>query len=157
MRFTRARLAVVSALALALSAGTAVAATAAPAPAAARAAASTAHAVPGMHAGAAHHRVVVFDCRGRAEMRPTGFVLTCADANSYLTSLKWSSWNAGSARGTGIWHINDCVPNCAQGHFLSYPVDVTFWRSHPVTSKPGELYFTRATMSETSPLWQGRP
>jgi hypothetical protein len=49
------------------------------------------------------------------------------------------------------------VPNCAQGHFLSDPVDVTFWRSQPVRHKPGELYFTRITVSETSQLWQGRP
>jgi hypothetical protein len=43
------------------------------------------------------------------------------------------------------------------GHFLTYPVDITFWRSRPVKNSPGELHFTRIPMSETSPLWQRRP
>jgi hypothetical protein len=37
-----------------------------------------------------------------------------------LTGLSWPSWNAGSAIGKGTWHINGCVPSCAQGHFLTY-------------------------------------
>jgi len=137
MRFSRAWLAAAPALALALSGGAAMAATASPAPSAARPA-------------------VVFNCLGKAEIRPKSFVLTCADGNSYLTGLTWSSWTAGAARGKGTWHINDCVPNCAEGHFLSYPVDVEFWRSHPVKDRPGERYFTRLTMSETSQLRPGQ-
>jgi hypothetical protein len=157
MRFSRAWLAAVPALAIALTGGAAVAATASPAPSAAKPAAEIARAVREPDAGAAHTRAVVFDCLGKPQIRPRSFVLTCADDNSYLTGLSWSSWTAGSALGRGTWHINNCVPNCAHGHFLTYPVDVTFWRSRPVTSKPGERYFTRITMSETSPLWPGRP
>jgi hypothetical protein len=156
MRFSRAWLAAVPALAMALTGGAAVAATASPAPSAAKTAAEIARAVREPDAGAAHTRVVVFDCLGKPQIRPRSFVLTCADDNSYLTGLSWSSWTAGSALGKGTWHINNCVPNCAHGHFLTYPVDVTFWRSRPVTSKPGERYFTRITMSETSPLRAGR-
>ena len=111
----------------------------------------------GSRTRAPRSRVVVFDCLGKPQIQPKSFVLTCADDNSYLTGLSWSSWNAGSAIGKGTWHINDCVPSCAQGHFLTYPVDITFWRSRPVKNSPGELHFTRITMSETSPLWQGRP
>jgi hypothetical protein len=84
-------------------------------------------------------------------------VLTCADDNSYLTGLSWSRWTAGSALGQGTWHINNCTPDCAHGHFLTYPADVTFWRPRPVTNHPGERSFTRITLSETSPLGQGRP
>jgi hypothetical protein len=101
--------------------------------------------------------VVVFTCLGKPQVRPGSFVLTCADDNSYLTGLSWSRWTAGSAAGTGTWHINDCAPDCAHGHLPTYPVKVTFWRSRPVASHPGERSFTRITMSETSPLWQGRP
>src|SRR5580700_10555026 len=121
MRFSRAWLAAVPALAIALTGGAAVAATASPAPSAAKTAAEIARAVREPDAGAAHTRVVVFDCLGKPQIRPRSFVLTCA-----------------------------------HGHFLTYPVDVTFWRSRPVTSKPGERYFTRITMSETSPLRAGR-
>ncbi len=156
MRFSRAWLAAVPALAIALTGGAAVAATASP-PAAAKPAADIARAVREPAAGAAHPRVVVFNCTGQPQIRPGSFVLTCADSNSYLTGLSWSGWTAGAALGTGTWHINNCTPDCAHGHFLTYPVDVTFWRPRPVTNNPGERSFTRITLSETSPLGQGRP
>src|SRR5260370_27724046 len=108
-------------------------------------------------AGAAHPRVVVFTCLGGPQVRPGSFVLTCADDNSYLTGLSWSRWTAGSAAGTGTWHINDCAPDCAHGHFLTYPVEVTFWPPPPVTTHPAERPFTRITLSATSPLGQERP
>ena len=120
-------------------------------------AALAATSAPAAVAGAAHTRVVVFNCRGEPQIRPRSFVLTCADDNSYLTGLSWSGWTAGAALGTGTWHINDCAPDCAHGHFLTYPVEVTFWRSRPVTNNPDERYFTRITLSETSPLGQRRP
>jgi hypothetical protein len=157
MRVSRAWLAAVPALAIALTGGAAVAAAASPAPAAAKGAAEIARAVREPAAGGTHTRAVVFNCLGGPQVRPGSFVLTCADDNSYLTGLSWSRWTAGSALGKGTWHINNCTPDCAHGHFLTYPVDVTFWRPRPVTNNPGERYFTRITLSETSPLGQGRP
>jgi hypothetical protein len=157
MRVSRAGLAAVPALAIALTGGAAVAAAAAPAPAAANGAAEIARAVREPAAGTAHPRAVVFTCAGQPQIRPGSFVLTCADDNSSLTGLSWSRWTAGSALGKGTWHINNCTPDCAHGHFLTYPVDVTFWRPRPVTNHPGERSFTRITLSETSPLGQGRP
>ena len=155
MRFSRAWLAAVPALAIALTGGAAMAA--APPSAAAKGVAEIARAVREPAAGAAHPRVVVFNCAGEPQIRPGSFVLTCADDNSSLTGLSWASWTAGTALGTGTWHINDCTPDCAHGHFLTYRVDVTFWRPRPVTSHPGERSFTRITISQTSPLGQGRP
>ena len=157
MRFSRAWLAAVPALAIALTGGAAVAAAAAPAPAAANGAADTARAVREPAAGTAHTRVVVFTCAGKPQVRPGSFVLACADDNSSLTGLSWSRWTAAAALGKGTWHINNCTPDCAHGHVLTYPVDVTVWRPRPVPSHPGERSFTRITLSETSPLGQGRP
>ena len=157
MGFSRAWLAAVPALAIALTGGAAMVATGSSAPAAAKSAADTARAVREPATGAAHSRVVVFNCLGQPQIRPKSFVLTCADDNSYLAGLSWSSWMAGAALGKGIWHINNCTPDCVHGHFLTYPVDVTFWRPRPVTNNPDERYLTRITMSETSPLGQRRP
>ncbi|HEV3292983.1 MAG TPA: hypothetical protein VG123_28745 [Streptosporangiaceae bacterium] len=157
MRFSRAWLAAVPALAIALTGGAAVAAAASPAPSAAKGAAEIARAVREPAAGTAHTRAVVFNCLGQPQIRPGSFVLTCADDNSYLTGLSWSRWTAGPALGKGAWHINNCTPDCAHGHFLTYPVDVTFWRPRPVTNNPGERSFTRITLSETSPLGPARP
>ncbi len=116
--------------------------------------ASTSH--PGAsHAGSASsHRAVtvrpasipkVYDCT-HAQVRPGSFTLACADGNSSLTHLSWSSWTASSATGTGTQVINDCVPYCAAGKFRSYPARVTFWRSEPVPNHPGQRYFSRVTL-----------
>jgi hypothetical protein len=87
---------------------------------------------------------VVLNCQGRAQVRPGSYVLACADANDYLTALSWKSWGPGLASATGVQKENDCVPDCASGHFHSYPVDVIFWGS--ATARPGEQRFTRATL-----------
>jgi hypothetical protein len=38
--------------------------------------------------------------------------------------IRWTRWNATGARGLGTVWINQCRPNCAAGHFASYPVRV---------------------------------
>src|SRR6202035_4091104 len=68
---------------------------------------------------------VLVNCAGRAQVRPGGYVLTCADGNDYLAGLHWVSWSGGAAFGRGTEHVNDCIPNCAEGHFHAYPVLVT--------------------------------
>ena len=87
---------------------------------------------------------VVLNCQGRAQVRPGSYVRTCADANDYLTGLSWKSWGPGLATATGVQKENDCVPNCAGGHFRSYRVDVVFWDSAAV--RPGEQRYTRVTL-----------
>jgi hypothetical protein len=88
------------------------------------------------------HKVVVFNCRGRAKVRPRTFTIACADHNDYLTKLKWLSWGPVSAFGHGVEWTNDCVPNCASGTFRHHRVQVLFYRIRPVA-------ITR--MSTTSP------
>jgi hypothetical protein len=87
----------------------------------------------------------VYNCL-HAQVRPGSFTLACADGNSSLTHLSWSSWTASSATGTGTQVINDCVPYCAAGKFRSYPARVTFWRSEPLPNHPGQRYFSRVTL-----------
>lgn len=87
----------------------------------------------------------VFNCL-HAQVRPGSFTLTCADGNSYLTHLSWSSWSASSASGTGTQKVNDCTPYCAAGKFRSYPADVIFWRPEPVPNHAGQRYFSRVTL-----------
>jgi hypothetical protein len=47
--------------------------------------------------------------------RPKEIVLTCADANTYVTKITWSNWSSTSAHAKGIFHWNTCTPNCAAG------------------------------------------
>jgi hypothetical protein len=72
-------------------------------------------------------RPVVIDCLGKGNVEPATFVLTCADGNSYLTRLHWTTWNSEVATATGTLMENDCVPYCAAGHFHSYPAVIVLW------------------------------
>ena len=114
-------------------AGTASAATGHPArPAAATSAAGT---VP-----------VLINCLKHGDVRPGGYVFTCADANSYLTGLRWASWTGTAAFATGTDAFNDCTPSCVQGHLHSFPALVVLWRPEPWPGHHGARYFSRMTL-----------
>jgi hypothetical protein len=68
-------------------------------------------------------------------------MFACGDGNFYATSLHWSRWSATSAVASGIGHQNDCTPNCAAGHFHTYPVTVRL--SRPVQCVHGRIEFSR--------------
>jgi len=63
-------------------------------------------------------------------VKPATIVLACGDANASLSDLNWTSWTSSSATATGQYVRNTCVPNCAQGTFvtsvalirLAYPI-----------------------------------
>ena len=51
------------------------------------------------------------------------------DGSLSVTGMHWRVWNAHRAVGTGTAHVNDCKPDCADGHFSSHPVTVRL--GHP--------------------------
>ena len=90
---------------------------------------------------------VVFDCPGqRPLVKPATYILTCADANSYLGKLSWTSWTPGLASAKGVLEENDCTPYCAAGHFHSYPAVLVFWGDAAVKNHPGEHRYTMMTV-----------
>lgn len=92
-------------------------------------------------------QMVVFDCPGqRALVEPKTFILTCADANSLLSGLSWTSWTGSLASATGTLQENDCTPYCAAGHFHSYPAIVVLWGNTAVKNHPGEHCFSKMTV-----------
>jgi hypothetical protein len=104
-----------------------------------------AHAVT---AAAATKVPVVLTCLKHGQVRPRQYILTCADANDYLTALRWAGWGpAAFASGTNTF--NDCVPTCVAGHLHSFPVLVTLWRAEPLPGHPGQRYFARLTLIYT--------
>ena len=56
--------------------------------------------------------------------RPTTMTNTCADFGEVVHSIKWKTWGRGIATGSGIYSINDCDPDCADGTRHESPVDV---------------------------------
>jgi hypothetical protein len=114
----------------------------------ASASATTAHtAAAHVSAGLTSVQTVVFDCPGqRPLVEPKTFIITCADANTYLGKLSWTSWTPGLASAAGTLRENDCTPYCAAGHFHSYPAIVIFWGNSAVKNHPGEHCYTRMTV-----------
>ena len=106
----------------------------------------------------------VIDCGtslSQLDVRPTSLLLVCSDGTAGLQNLTWSHWGhnittgspgqavpSATATGTGEFFLNDCDPNCAQGHDQTYPVQVTL--SVVYSSPYGGTYFGQASLT-----WQG--
>lgn len=87
--------------------------------------------------------VQVLACNGKTRTKPTNYVLSCADANAQWLKVSWSSWGQAAASGKGDLYQNDCIPDCASGHFHSYPATLQLGDMKK-TAKYGLLY-TQAT------------
>jgi hypothetical protein len=96
---------------------------------------------------------VLVDCLWKPQVRPADFLLACGDGNSRLTSLRWSHWDADSAKARGRNVVNDCVPYCAEGTFHSYPVVVRLDRPERWDKQPDLRHYGRMTLTYTD----GRP
>jgi hypothetical protein len=57
-------------------------------------------------------------------VRPQKIVVACGDGNFWFAPLHWQTWAATGAAATATAHLNDCTPDCAAGHFHTYPASV---------------------------------
>jgi hypothetical protein len=73
------------------------------------------------------HTKVVHDCN-HPVVKPSRIIIACGDGNFYLARLHWGLWNGYTARGHGRAWANDCIPDCADGHFHHYAVRVALTR-----------------------------
>jgi hypothetical protein len=71
-------------------------------------------------------RVLAPGC-ATTQYKPKKLILGC-DGSNYLKSLTWTSWTRKRATGSGIDEVDDCMPDCASGHFHAYPASVTLSR-----------------------------
>jgi hypothetical protein len=58
-------------------------------------------------------------------VKPSTYIVSCADANTEFTDLRWTGWGDETAYATGEARWNDCTPTCVAGHWRSEPA--TFW------------------------------
>jgi hypothetical protein len=72
---------------------------------------------------ASSSEVYTWDCE-YPEVKPEAITITCADGGQYIDDITWDTWSSSGAQGTGVYHVNDCDPNCAEGDFLSAPVTI---------------------------------
>jgi len=83
-------------------------------------------------------RVIPCTGVGGPQFKPKTFLLACADANSYVSHITWTSWTSNGARGLGTLRENECNPNCVSGQFTSSPTTIVL--SQPVASHYGKLF-----------------
>ena len=82
--------------------------------------------------------VLSFSCE-TITARPTEVTTHCADFGTSITSIRWKSWTANGAVGTGTYLVNNCNPNCADGKVSESPVGVNLQGLYT----DGERYFLR--------------
>src|SRR5579875_1668943 len=80
----------------------------------------------------------VLTCAGKKVVKPASYVLACADANAYFSSVHWLSWGRASATATATLVQNTCAPTCAAGKFIRYPAKLSL--SKPKMTKLGLLF-----------------
>ena len=71
-------------------------------------------------------------------VEPSAIVLACGDGNASLTHLIWSSWTKTTAAATGDFTHNSCIPDCAQGTFVSTPASVRL--GYPIETSAGQEF-----------------
>lgn len=71
------------------------------------------------------------------DRRPDAFTTACADFGEMVREIKWEKWGVRGATGRGIYSVNDCVPNCAEGTRHEIPVRV--WLEDVTTD--GKYYY----------------
>lgn len=58
------------------------------------------------------------------EQKPITSTPNCADFGEVVFDIKWQIWEPTGGEGIGIYSVNDCVPNCAEGTRSEYRAKV---------------------------------
>jgi hypothetical protein len=96
-------------------------------------------------APASSHPVVLVQCSGQGVVKPTSYDPPfCMPSSQYLAALNWTSWKT-SAFGSGTLKVNSCIPSCAAGKYIKYPVLLVLWRAQAWPHHAGRQYFSRMT------------
>ena len=79
--------------------------------------------------------VYTFVCEIPKQQKPELIYFACADGNTGIGKIEWSTWEATGARGVGEYFANDCEPDCASGTFEFARVNVEINRPIDVDGK----------------------
>ena len=61
--------------------------------------------------------VYTFVCEIPKQQKPELIYFACADGNTGIGKIEWTTWEASGATGVGEYFANDCDPDCANGTF----------------------------------------
>lgn len=74
---------------------------------------------PGLSAA----QIYVVGRDGPRAIAPSTIFLS-GDSTLYVENASWTSWTTTEATGSGAMIVNDCDPDCANGHHFRYPVSI---------------------------------
>jgi hypothetical protein len=106
-----------------------------------------------MAASAGTATYVTYNCKA-TKMQPKSILVACADANYRVNHLDWSSWGVKQAVGRGVFHFNDCDPDCAGGTFHSRAGSLTL--SKRLWCPDIERYVFKHGTAVYDKPWQGK-
>jgi hypothetical protein len=86
--------------------------------------------------------VYTFVCEIPNQQKPELIYFACADGNTGIGKIEWSSWEAVGAIGVGEYFANDCDPDCAEGEFEFTKVRLAI--NEPIGVK-GKVHLTNLT------------
>lgn len=78
-------------------------------------------------------------CTGTSAIKPSYFVISCADAGARLTSTRWSTWTTSGSTGVTRFALNLCKPYCAASPITYFPGSVVRL-SAPEATKHGSFF-----------------
>jgi hypothetical protein len=99
-------------------------------------------------APATSHQVVLVQCNGTGQVKPSATDQPgCMPSNELIPKLKWASWTS-SAFATGVVAVNNCTPSssCGPSKFTRYPILVVLWKAAAWPKHAGRDYFTKMTI-----------
>jgi len=85
--------------------------------------------------------------------KPKQNIVTCADANTVLKGISWTSYGSDTANGSATANVNACDPNCAAGKFRTFPATVEL--SQPKDCRKDVRQFTHLVLTYTGARPQG--
>jgi hypothetical protein len=84
------------------------------------------------HAGASSGRVYLnvqgYGAKPVVKYRPRQLNRITGDGTAYVDRIRWRRWNESQAYATGYAHVDDCVPDCADGTFSVRPTHLHAYR-----------------------------
>jgi len=83
---------------------------------------------------------------------PKKIIIACADANRWISGIRWTGWGATFAHGTGTLHWNTCTPTCVAGTYRSR--SIRFTAGPKQNNAYSQLKGPRGSFGGTGTVWR---
>jgi hypothetical protein len=77
----------------------------------------------------------LISCEHKLTHRPASILLFCGDGSVGINKIRWSSFGAATATGTGTLLVNKCEPSCADGNYDRSKITITLTKPKTFAGK----------------------